>query len=237
VNSYGKNLADGRVPFSRLLWQLNEIQGLKRIRYTSPYPRDFKSDLIATIRDCPAVMEHVHLPLQSGNNAILAAMKRIYTRESFLEIVQNLREGVPGIAITTDIIVGFPGETEEQFEDTLSLVSAVRFDGAFMFVYSPRPGTPAAEMEQVPLAIRQDRIHRLVQLQTQITCEANDSTVGKTLEVLVEGTSPKDATRLQGYSRDFRMVHFEGPEHLKGQVVTVEATAGHLWGVSGKLLN
>jgi len=152
VNSYGKNLAEGRVPFSDLLWKLDDIPGLERIRYTSPYPRDFSHELIATIRDCPSVMEHVHLPLQSGDNDVLKSMKRLYTRESFLAIVAELRRQVPGIAITTDIIVGFPGETEEQFERTLSLVSEVRFDGAYMFIYSPRPGTPAASMEQMPFA-------------------------------------------------------------------------------------
>ncbi len=236
VNSYGKNLLEGRVPFSALLWKLSEVPGLQRIRYTSPYPRDFRTDLIETIRDCPAVMEHVHLPLQSGNNEVLARMKRLYTRESFLDIVSELRSTVPGIAISTDIIVGFPEETEEQFQDTLALVEQIRFDGAFMFVYSPRPGTPAADMEQLPLPVRQDRIRRLVEVQTAITCEKNATSVGRTLEVLVEGPSQKDPLKLQGYSRDFKMVHFEGPSKLTGQIAQVKATGGHLWGLSGQLL-
>ena len=236
VNSYGKNLAEGRVPFSTLLWKLSKVEGLKRIRYTSPYPRDFKEDLVETIRDCPAVMEHVHLPLQSGNNEVLAAMKRLYTRESFLDIVALLRSLAPGIAITTDVIVGFPGETEEQFDDTLTLVRQIRFDGAFTFVYSPRPGTPAAEMDQLPLAIRQQRLLKLAELQTEITCEINAAAVGRTLEVLVEGPSPKDGGKLQGYSRDFKMVHFPGPPGLAGEIVHVEATQGHLWGLSARLL-
>lgn len=235
VNSYGKNLLEGRVPFSSLLWQLSEIEGLKRIRYTSPYPRDFKADLIDTIRDCPAVPEHVHLPLQSGDNEVLKAMHRLYTRESYLDIVKELRSKVPDIGITTDIIVGFPGETEAQFEQTLALVDEVRFDGAYMFIYSPRPGTPAGDMEQLPLHVRKSRMDRLVELQTAITVERNKIQIGKTFEVLVEGPSPKNPDMLQGYSREFRMMHFAGPASLAGQLVQVEATNGHLWGLSGQL--
>ena len=235
VNSYGKNLAEGRVPFSQLLWKLNEIEGLRRIRYTSPYPRDFKTDLIETIRDCPSVMEHVHLPLQSGDDDLLKAMKRLYSRESFMEIVQELRSTVPGISITTDVIVGFPGETEEQFENTLSAIEEIRFDGAFMFIYSPRPGTPAADMEQVPLAARQARLERLIALQNHIACESNQAAVGRVLEVLVEGPSAKDPAMLQGYSRDFKMVHFEGPSSLTGELAQVKATEAHLWGLYGHL--
>ncbi|HWA81857.1 MAG TPA: tRNA (N6-isopentenyl adenosine(37)-C2)-methylthiotransferase MiaB, partial [Fimbriimonadaceae bacterium] len=148
VNSYGKNLPEGRVPFSQLLWMLGEILELERIRYTSPYPRDFKSDLIECIRDNPKVMEHCHMPLQAGNDDLLKRMKRLYTVESFLGIVDDLRAAVPGISITTDIIVGFPGETESEFQDTLDVVEKIRFDSAFMFIYSPRPGTPAADMDQ-----------------------------------------------------------------------------------------
>jgi tRNA-2-methylthio-N6-dimethylallyladenosine synthase len=236
VNSYGKNLAEGRVPFSKLLWTLGEIEGLERIRYTSPYPRDFKADLIETIRDCPKVMEHCHMPLQAGNDDLLRRMKRLYTVESFLEIVQNLREAMPSIGLTTDIIVGFPGETEEEFEGTLEVVRKVRFDGAYMFVYSPRPGTPAADMPQVPQQVKKERIHCLVALQNAITCEVNESYVGRTLEVLVEGPSPKNPALLQGYSREFKMMHFAGPAELTGRLVHVEATQSHLWGLSGRLV-
>lgn len=235
VNSYGKNLAEGQVPFSELLWQLNKIDGLYRIRYTSPYPRDFKQDLIATIRDCPSVMEHVHLPLQSGNDEVLKAMHRVYTIEGYREIVRELREAVPQVAISTDIIVGFPGETEEQFEDTLRLVEEVRFDGAFMFIYSPRPGTPAGDMEQLPLHVRKSRMDRLLELQNRISTEINASMVGGEFEVLVEGPSPKNPARLQGYSREFKMMHFEGPASLTGQLVRVRATSSHLWGLGGEI--
>lgn len=239
VNSYGKNLAEGRVPFSKLLWLLSGVPGLERIRYTSPYPRDFTPDLISCIRDCPKVMEHVHLPLQSGDDAMLNSMHRLYSVESFLKIVSDLRESVPGVAITTDIIVGFPGETEEQFENTLSVMRDVRFDGAFMFIYSPRPGTPAGEMEQLPLSVKKERFRRLADQQNKISLESNEEFVGKTFEVLVEGASPKDGTIGQGYSRDFRMMHFplEGrdPRDLAGKLATVKAETAHPWGLGGKL--
>lgn len=237
VNSYGKHLAEGRVSFGKLLWLLNGVEGLERIRYTSPYPRDFRSDLIATIRDCPKVMEHVHLPLQSGDDEVLAAMKRVYTLESFKTIVKELRETVPGIAITTDLIVGFPGETEAQFERTMEAVRTIRFDGAFMFHYSTRPGTKAAEMEQVPHATKLRRLNELVTLQNAITLEINEGHVGRELEVLVEGRSPKNPAVLQGYSRQFKMVHFEGPADLPGRTTRVRATAAHPWGLRGSVVD
>jgi tRNA-2-methylthio-N6-dimethylallyladenosine synthase len=236
VNSYGKNLAEGRVPFSKLLWLLSGIPGLERIRYTSPYPRDFKEDLIEAIRDCPQVMEHCHLPMQAGDDDVLRAMKRVYTIESYTRIVSDLRNAVPHIGITTDIIVGFPGETEEQFERTLAAVEQIRFDGAYMFIYSPRPGTPAMDMPDMPREMKGRRLKALAETQNRITCEINDSLVGQTFEVLVEGPSPKNPKMLKGYSREFRMIHFEGPEELRGRLVQVQATKGHLWGLSGKLV-
>lgn len=235
VNSYGKNLPEGRVPFSELLRRISEVPELERIRYTSPYPRDFKTDLIACIRDNPKVMEHCHMPVQAGNDALLKRMKRLYTVESFLSIVDELRRAVPGIGLTTDVIVGFPGETEEEFQGTLDLIRRVRFDGAFMFIYSPRPGTPAAEMEQVPEGVKKDRMLRLAELQNAISCEINESYVGRDLEVLVEGPSPKNPDLLQGFSREFKMVHFAGGSDLRGELVSVRATEPHLWGLSGVL--
>jgi len=236
VNSYGKNLAEGRVPFSQLLTQLAQVEGLERIRYTSPYPRDFRTDLIETIRDCPQVMEHVHMPLQSGSDDVLKSMKRLYSRDSFLDIIRELREKIPQVGITTDIIVGFPGETDEQFEETLDMVRRVEFDGAYMFIYSTRPGTPAADMEQVPAAIKKDRMNRLVALQGEITLAKNEACVGQEFEVLCEGPSPKNPERLQGYSREFRMMHFTGPAELRGKLVTVKATKAHPWGCSCDLV-
>jgi tRNA-2-methylthio-N6-dimethylallyladenosine synthase len=237
VNSYGKNLLEGRVPFSRLLQLINDIPGIERIRFTSPYPRDFRDDLINAIAELPKVMEHVHLPLQSGDNAILKAMRRLYTIEQFEEIVHKLRERVPNIAITTDIIVGFPGETEEQFEHTLQAVERIRFDGAFMFAFSPRPGTPAAQMEnQIPRAVKQQRLQRLIELQNRITCEINASQVGRVFEVLVEGPSQKDPTKLAGFTRENKMMHFVGERDLIGQLVQVRADEAHLWGFYGTLI-
>lgn len=236
VNSYGKNLLEGRVPFARLLELINDIPGIERIRFTSPYPRDFKDDLIEAIACLPKVMEHVHLPLQSGDNDVLQAMKRVYTVEQFEEIACKLREQVRGIAITTDIIVGFPGETEEQFQHTLKFVERFRFDGAFMFAYSIRPGTKAGEMEdQVPQQVKQERLKRLIALQNSITCEINRSLTGQVFEVLVEGPSQKDRSRLAGFTRANKMMHFEGARGLAGQLVNVRAVESHLWGFYGKI--
>ncbi len=236
VNSYGKNLLEGRVPFSELLWRLSETEGLERIRYTSPYPRDFKRDLIETIRDCPKVMEHVHLPLQSGDDDVLREMKRVYTLESYRAIVDELRATVPGITITTDVIVGFPGETDAQFEATMEAFRQLRFDGAYMFAYSTRPGTPAGDRtDQVPNQVKKERLNRLIALQNEITCEINATFVGRELEVLIEGTSPKNPGMLQGYSREFKMVHFPGSPDRAGRLATVRATSAHQWGLAAEL--
>lgn len=236
VNSYGKNLAEGQVPFNKLLELLAGIPDLERIRYTSPYPRDFTADLIATIRDCPKVMEHCHLPLQSGHDAMLKRMRRLYSVEGFLKIVADMRAAMPDIGITTDVIVGFPGETDEEFEASLEVMRQVRFDGAYMFAYSPRPGTPAADMEQVPQALKKARLQKMIDMQNVISCEKNAACIGQTYEVLVEGPSPKNPKRLQGYTRQFRMMHFDGAPELHGQLVMVEATESHLWGLSGRLV-
>ncbi|MGV3617477.1 MAG: tRNA (N6-isopentenyl adenosine(37)-C2)-methylthiotransferase MiaB [Fimbriimonas sp.] len=237
VNSYGKNLLEGRVPFSELLWRLSEIEGLERIRYTSPYPRDFKADLIETIRDCPKVMEHVHLPMQSGDDEMLREMKRIYTVESYRAIVDELRSTVPGITITTDVIVGFPGETDAQFEATMETFRAIRFDGAYMFAYSIRPGTPAGDRaDQVPAAVKKERLNRLIALQNDITCEINATYLGRELEVLIEGTSHKNPGMLQGYSREFKMVHFPGEAARAGRLARVRVTGSALWGLQGELV-
>ncbi len=236
VNSYGKNLAEGRVPFSNLLRLLAGIPGLERIRYTSPYPRDFKSDVIQTIAEVPQVMEHCHMPIQAGHNDLLKRMKRLYTVESFTDIVNNLRATIPNIGLTTDVIVGFPGENDEEFEATLATMSAIRFDGAYMFKYSPRPGTPAAEMIQVDSEIADKRLQTLIELQKRITCEINEEQIGKEFEVMVEGVSPRNPAKLQGYSRCARMIHFLGTEELRGQIVRVIATEAHHWGLNAKLI-
>lgn len=237
VNSYGKNMAEGRVPFSQLLRILSGIPGIERIRYTSPYPRDFKTDLIEVIRDVPQVMEHCHMPLQAGHDDLLKRMKRLYTVESFTQIVAEMRAAVPWIGLTTDVIVGFPGETDEEFQSTLDSMERLRFDGAYMFRYSPRPGTPAAEMEQVPAGVSATRLKKLIDVQNAITCEKNEALVGEEFEVLVEGPSPKQPGMLQGYTRCFRMAHFPGDAELYGgETVQIKATAAHLWGLGASVL-
>jgi len=234
VNSYGKNLAEGNVPFSKLLRILAGIPGLERIRYTSPYPRDFRTDLIEVIRDVPEVMEHCHMPLQGGHDDLLKRMRRLYTTESFLAIVAELRQAMPNIGLTTDIIVGFPGETDEEFEGTMDMMRRVRFDGAYMFKYSPRPGTPAAEMEQVPRKVSEERLARLMELQDQIGLERNQEQVGRTFEVMVDGVSNRSTGTVQGYTRCFRLMHVPGDHDLVGKIIQVEATEAHRWGLIGK---
>ena len=236
VNSYGKNLLEGRVPFSELLWRLSEIDGLERIRYMSPYPRDFKRDMIDTIRDCPKVMEHVHMPLQSGDNKVLQDMKRVYTVASFRDLVMELRSAIPGLSITTDVIVGFPGETDEEFENTLRTMAELRFDAAFMFAYSIRPDTIAGDrQDQLSATVKKERLTRIMAMQDQITCEANAEYVGRTVEVLVEGPSPKNPDRLQGYSREFKLVNFEGSAARAGRLAKVVIRESYGWGLIGQL--
>ena len=236
VNSYGKNLAEGRVPFSSLLRLLAGIPGIERLRYVSPYPRDFKTDVIEAIREVPEVMEHCHMPLQAGDDGLLKRMKRLYTVDSFGDIVSDLRKSMPNIGLTTDIIVGFPGETDTEFQATLSAMERFRFDGAYMFKYSPRPGTPAAEMEQVSKEVSEARLKELMRVQDKITLEKNEEQIGREFEVLVDGPSRRDPTRLQGYTRCFRMMHFAGSVELKGQLVTLRATEPHHWGLSGRVI-
>ncbi len=237
VNSYGKNLVEGRVPFSVLLQKLSEIDKLERIRYVSPYPRDFRSDLIETIKNSPKVMEHVHMPLQSGDDEILKEMHRLYSVDSFLKIVSDIRSSVPNVGLSTDIIVGFPGETDEQYENTLNVMKQVRFDGAYMFAYSIRPGTPAGDRkDQVPEGVKKSRLARLIELQNEITREINATYLGRTLEVLVEGPSSKNPQVLQGYSREYKMVHFEGSKERAGRLANVKVTSSQLWGLGGELV-
>ncbi|MEY9848579.1 tRNA-2-methylthio-N6-dimethylallyladenosine synthase [Streptacidiphilus sp. BW17] len=211
VNAYGSDIGD-RQAFGKLLRACGEIEGLERVRFTSPHPKDFTDDVIAAMAETPNVMHQLHMPLQSGSDDVLRAMRRSYRQERYLGIIERVRAAMPDAAITTDIIVGFPGETEEDFEQTLEVVRQARFAQAFTFQYSKRPGTPAAEMEnQVPKAVVQARYERLVELQEQISWEENKKQVGRTLEVLVaEGEGRKDGAtaRLSGRAPDNRLVHF-----------------------------
>lgn len=227
VNSYGSDLGD-REAFSKLLRACGQIEGLERVRFTSPHPRDFTDDVIAAMAETPNVMHQLHMPLQSGSDTVLKAMRRSYRQERFLGIIRKVRAAMPDAAISTDIIVGFPGETDEDFEQTLHVVREARFANAFTFQYSKRPGTPAAEMDgQIPKAVVQERYERLVALQEEISWEENKKQVGRQLEILVaEGEGKKDdrTDRLSGRAPDNRLVHFTRPVDpvRPGDVVTVE---------------
>ncbi|MGW0732573.1 tRNA (N6-isopentenyl adenosine(37)-C2)-methylthiotransferase MiaB [Streptomyces sp. NPDC002851] len=232
VNAYGSDIGD-REAFSKLLRACGKIDGLERVRFTSPHPRDFTDDVIAAMAETPNVMPQLHMPLQSGSDTVLKAMRRSYRQDRFLGIIEKVRAAMPDAAISTDIIVGFPGETEEDFEQTLHVVREARFAQAFTFQYSKRPGTPAAEMDgQVPKEVVQRRYERLVALQEEISWEENKKQVGRTLELMVaEGEGRKDdAThRLSGRAPDNRLVHFTKPAAEDGAVrpgdmVTVEIT-------------
>jgi tRNA-2-methylthio-N6-dimethylallyladenosine synthase len=234
VNSYGAEFGD-RTAFSKLLRACGAIPGLERVRFTSPHPRDFTDDVIEAMADTANVMPSLHMPLQSGSDTVLKAMRRAYRRDRYLAILSNVRSAIPHAAITTDIIVGFPGETERDFEDTLDVVRQARFASAFTFRYSIRPGTPAATMDdQVPAGVVQERYDRLVALVEEICTEENARLAGATVEVLVaEGEGRKDAAthRMSGRARDNRLVHFAPHATLPrpGDIVTttVTGTAPH----------
>jgi tRNA-2-methylthio-N6-dimethylallyladenosine synthase len=230
VNSYGAEFGD-RLAFGKLLRACGEIAGLERVRFTSPHPRDFTDDVIEAMRDTPNVMPSLHMPLQSGSDTILKAMRRAYRRDRYLAILDNVRTHIPHAAITTDIIVGFPGETEEDFQGTLDTVRQARFSSAFTFQYSIRAGTPAATMDgQVPRPVVQERYDRLAALVAQLAEEENGKLAGAVVEVLVaEGEGRKDAAthRLSGRARDNRLVHFapHGTRPRPGDIVTTRVTS------------
>jgi tRNA-2-methylthio-N6-dimethylallyladenosine synthase len=223
VNSWGRDLApDVRTEFGELLRAVDAVEGIERIRFTSPHPKDFREPVIATIAECEAVCEHVHLPLQSGSSRILKAMRRTYTRERYLDLVARMRDAIPDVAFGTDIIVGFPGETEDDFAQTLEVVEEARFDSAFTFVYSPRHGTEAATMaDQVPHETKIERMELLVELTQRVARERNESRVGRVEEVLVEGASRTDDALLRGRTRRNTTVNFAG-DAAPGELVQVE---------------
>jgi tRNA-2-methylthio-N6-dimethylallyladenosine synthase len=212
VNSYGRDLAaEQRLTFAELLRRVDAVPGISRIRYTSPHPKDMREDVIRAHAELAALCEQIHLPLQSGSSAVLKRMRRTYTRERYLDRVALIREHVPDCAITTDIIVGFPGETEDDFLQTLEVAETVGYDGAFTFIYSPRRGTEAADMpDQVPHEVKVERMERLVEVVQRRAAESAQRFVGRTLEVLIEGPSRTDPTRLRGRSRHNKVVNFEG---------------------------
>jgi tRNA-2-methylthio-N6-dimethylallyladenosine synthase len=212
VNSYGRDLPlEARIDFAELLRACDSVEGIDRIRFTSPHPKDFRAPVIAAMAECASVCEHAHLPLQSGSTRILKAMRRTYRRERYLRLVDEMRAAIPGLALTTDLIVGFPGESEDDFAETLEVVEEVGFDGAFTFVYSPRAGTEAAALpDQVPEEVKRDRIERLIDLCQRVAHKRNRTRIGVVEEVLVEGPSRTDPTVLRGRTRRNTTVNFGG---------------------------
>jgi tRNA-2-methylthio-N6-dimethylallyladenosine synthase len=237
VNAYGRAVRGGeRSSFAELLHALDGIEGLKRVRYTSPHPQDMKEDVVLAHATLPSVMPHMHLPLQSGSSRVLKAMRRTYSRERFLDRVALIREHNPDIALTTDIIVGFPGETEADFEETLGVCEAVGFDGAFTFIYSPRRDTEAAELvsEFVPHDVAVARMDRLVEVVQRRATERAQRFVGRTLSVLVEGPSRTDPSRLRGRSEHGKTVNFTGLAS-PGEIVPVEIVSATSQTLAGEM--
>src|SRR3954467_942380 len=234
VNSYGRT-AWPRTSFAELLHALDDVDGLDRIRYTSPHPSDMKEDVIRAHAELASVCEHVHLPLQAGSSRVLKRMRRTYSRERFLDRVALIREHVPDCAITTDIIVGFPGETEADFQETLEVAEDVGFDGAFTFIYSPRRGTEAADFsdEFLPHQVSAERMERLVEVVQTRARERAQRFVGRTLEVLVEGTSRHDPSRLRGRTRHNKVVNFSGLA-APGELTEVEITSATSQSMQGE---
>ena len=222
--------------FAKLLRKVNEIPGIERIRFISPHPKDFTDDVIEAIRDCDKVCKIIHLPLQSGSSKVLKDMNRKYTKEQYLQLVDKMKNKIPNVAFSTDIIVGFPGETEEDFEDTLDVVEKVCFEQVFMFIYSRRVGTPADKMEnQVPEKIKHERFTRLKELvESQIELN-NKKFVGTKQKVLVEGKSKTNENMLTGRTDTNKVVNFEGPDELIGKMVDLKIASEHMWYLKGEI--
>ncbi len=233
VNSYGKTLEED-IDFPGLLYKINTIKGLERIRFMTSHPKDLSHRLIAAIRDCEKVCEHIHLPIQSGSTRILKQMNRHYSKEQYLDLITQLKEQIPGIAITTDIIVGFPGETEEDFAETLNIVKRVQFDSAFTFLYSIRQGTPAEQFkEQIPDDIKHMRFNKLLDVLNPISSQQNKKLEGAILDVLVEGESKHDENKLTGRTRTNKLVNFIGCKTSIGKIIKVKITEAKTFSLNG----
>jgi len=234
VNSYGKGQGED-TNFAKLLERLDKIEGLGRIRFMTSHPKDLSQEVIDTIANSKKICEHIHLPVQSGSSRILKKMNRQYDKKQYLNLVKRIKEAIPNVSLSTDIIIGFPGETEEDFQETLDLVKKVEYDSAFTFIYSKRKGTPADEMEeQIPNDIKHDRFNRLVSVVNEISAKKNKEFLGKVVEVLVEGTSKNDSTKLMGRTRTSRLVNFTGDFNSIGKLVNVEITEALSFSLNGK---
>ncbi len=222
--------------FAKLLREVNKVEGIEKIRFTSPHPKDFTDDVIEAIRDCDKVSKLIHLPLQAGSTTVLKAMNRVYTKEQYLELVEKMKKEIPNVKFSTDIIVGFPGETEEDFEDTLDVVRKVRFEQIFMFIYSRRVGTPADKMEnQIPEEVKHKRFDRLKALYEEIMPENNKSYIGTVQRLLVEGYSKTNDEFLTGRTDSNKVVIFEGDADLIGKIVNVKIISEHMWYLKGEV--
>ncbi len=236
VNSYGKGLEED-VDFAKLLRMINEIEGLERVRFMTSHPKDLTVDVIMAIKECDKLCEQIHLPVQSGSNSILKKMNRHYTREYYLDLVKKIKEEIPGVTLTTDIIVGFPGETEEDFQETLELVKEVGYSSAFTFIYSRRNNTPADMMlNQVSEEDKHHRFNRLVAAVNERVIAQNKAEEGNILEVLVEGNSKNDAEKLTGRTRTGRLVNFTGEDINAGDIVNVKITRAQNFSLIGEVI-
>ena len=237
VNSYKGEGADRTWDFSDLIRGVNDIDGIERIRFMTSHPKDLSDKLIDCFRDCDKLCHYFHLPVQSGNTEVLKRMNRRYDRERYLDLVRKLREVDPNMAISTDIIVGFPGETEEQFEDTLKLCEEVRYDSAFTFLYSIRKGAPAAVMEdQVPEIIKHERFNRLCDIINETSKDKNAEYVGRIVDVLCDGPSKRNTRKLSGRTDTFKLVNFKGDPSLQGEIVKVLIKSSNTFSLEGELI-
>lgn len=236
VNSYGKGLEED-IDFAGLLRKVNEVKGLERVRFMTSHPKDLSDDVIMAIKECDKLCEQVHLPVQSGSSRILKEMNRHYDREYYLDLVRKIKSEIPDVTLTTDIIIGFPGETEEDFLDTLSLCEEVGYDSAFTFIYSRRNHTPADKMEnQIPDDIKHDRFNRLVEAINKKVVIKNKEYEGKVVEVLVEGPSKNDETKLTGRTRNGKLVNFAGDEKLVGELVNLKIVRAQPFSLIGEIV-
>lgn len=236
VNAYGKDFTDISYTFADLMDDIRKID-IPRVRFMTSHPRDFDDRLVEVLGKGGNLVEHIHLPVQSGSSEVLKKMSRKYSREVFLELVRKIKRAVPNVVLTTDIIVGFPGETDEQFEETLSLVREVGFDSAYTFIYSPREGTPAAAMvDNVPMEVKKVRLQKLNEVINEYSRQSNDLMMDQVVEVLVEGESKNNSSVLSGRTRSNKLVHFEGGTELIGQFVQVKITDPMTWYIKGSLI-
>ena len=236
VNAYGKDFEDMKYGLGDLMDEIRKID-IPRIRFTTSHPRDFDDRLIEVLAKGGNLLDHIHLPVQSGSSEVLKLMARKYSREQYLELVRKIKEAMPNASMTTDIIVGFPNETDEQFEDTMSLYREVEFDSAYTFIYSPREGTPAAKMQDnVPMEVKKQRLHRLNELVNEISAKKLKAYEGQVVEVLVEGESKNNPDVLAGYTEKSKLVNFKGPKSAIGQIVKVKVTKAKTWTLNGEMV-